>query len=87
MSARLPAIPLHSPEQMPKLLRSLRKRKGWSQVELADKLHTTQQAISRMEKDASGLSLKNLFAVLSVLEAKISIADVQEPEQVNSLEW
>lgn len=87
MPTRLDAIALHSPEQMPKLIRSLRKRKGWSQIELADKLNTTQQAISRMENDASGLSLKNLFSVLAVLEAKISIIDAHEPGKPESMEW
>jgi len=48
---------------------ALRRERGWSQIELADKLSTTQQSVSRMEKGHSGLGearvkqLTQLFGV------------------------
>lgn len=59
-------------EQLSPLIRSLREEKGWSQAKLARELNTTQQAVSRMEKDASGLAFARVYEVLSVLDTQLA---------------
>lgn len=64
-------------EHLSALIRALREEKGWSQARLARELNTTQQAISRMENDASGLSFSRVYEVLSVLDTQL----VAEPRK------
>lgn len=56
------------------MLRSLRKRKGWTQADLAERLNVSQQSVSRMEVNADNISWARLHYVLNILEAKVSIA-------------
>lgn len=65
-------------EQLSPLIRSLREEKGWSQAKLALELNTSQQAISRMEKDASGLAFARVYEVLSVLDTQL-VAEPRRP--------
>lgn len=64
-------------EQLSPLIRSLREEKGWSQAKLAHELNTSQQAVSRMEKDASGLAFARVYEVLSILDIQL----VAEPRR------
>lgn len=73
-------------EQLSVLIRSLREEKGWSQAELARELNTTQQAISRMEKDASGLAFSKVYEVLSVLDVQL-VAEPRRPFDVSVEGW
>lgn len=73
-------------EQLSVLIRSLREEKGWSQAELARELNTTQQAISRMEKDASGLAFSRVYEVLSVLDVQL-VAEPRRPFDVSVEGW
>lgn len=65
-------------EQLAPLIRALREEKGWSQAKLALELNTSQQAISRMEKDASGLAFARVYEVLSVLDTQL-VAEPRRP--------
>ena len=44
-------------------LYNLRKQRGWTQTELADKLGVTNQAVSKWESGASDPSTTNLMAL------------------------
>ncbi|MFQ3168015.1 MAG: DNA-binding XRE family transcriptional regulator [Limisphaerales bacterium] len=56
-------------------LTGLRKKAGLSQKELADKLHTSQQQISRLESPAyEGHSLGMLRRVAEVLNAEVRVS-------------
>ncbi|MFT0849619.1 helix-turn-helix transcriptional regulator [Achromobacter sp. F4_2707] len=66
-------VPLLKVEQLSQLIRALREEKGWSQAMLARELNTTQQAVSRMEKDASGLAFARVYEVLSVLDTQLAV--------------
>lgn len=66
-------VPLLKVEQLSQLIRALREEKGWSQARLARELNTTQQAVSRMEKDASGLAFARVYEVLSVLDTQLAV--------------
>lgn len=50
--------------RMAVLIRTLRKARGWSQAELAQRANTKQSVISRIEDpDYEGTSLQSLFAI------------------------
>jgi transcriptional regulator with XRE-family HTH domain len=60
---------------------SLRQRAGLSQKELADRLKTSQQQISRLESPAyEGHSLSMLRRVAGVLSAKVRV--ILEPQEI-----
>ena len=65
-------------EHLSPLIRSLREEKGWSQAKLARELNITQQAVSRMEKDASGLAFARVYEALSVLDTQL-VAEPRRP--------
>ena len=47
---------------------ALRKQKGWSQEELAEKLMVTRQAVSKWENGTSDPSTSNLIALAKLFE-------------------
>lgn len=64
-------------------LAALRQQAGLSQKELARRLKTSQQHISRLESPAyEGHSLANLRRVAQVLKARVRV--VFEPEETNN---
>ena len=73
-------------EQLSVLIRSLREEKGWSQAKLARELNTTQQAVSRMEKYASGLAFARVYEVLSVLDVQL-VAEPRRPFDISPEGW
>ena len=52
----------------------LRKRIGWTQEELAEKLKTKKSVISRMENHSEDIRLSTLQKVASVFGKRIQIA-------------
>lgn len=69
-----PPIIMLTANHMSFVLRSLRKRKGWTQSDLAERLNVSQQTVSRMEVNADNISWVRLHDVLNTLEAKVLIA-------------
>ena len=61
-------LTLAFPEQLSQQLRSLRKARGLTQVQLATRMGVTQSRISAMESDATKLTAEQLFRVLSSLD-------------------
>ena len=61
-------LTLAFPEQLSQHLRSLRKARGLTQVQLATRMGVTQSRISAMESDATKLTAEQLFRVLSSLD-------------------
>jgi HTH-type transcriptional regulator/antitoxin HipB len=66
-------FPLAIPEQMSQQLRSLRKAKGLSQVQLAQMMGVTQSRIAAIERDATKLKLHELYKLLSLLDAELVV--------------
>ena len=54
-------------------IRELRIEKGLTQEELAEKLHTTKSAISRLENHAESIRLATLEKVAAVLGKEVRI--------------
>lgn len=80
------SILLLKAEQLSPLIRSLREEKGWSQARLARELNTSQQAISRMEKDSRGLAFASVYEVLSVLDVQL-VAEPRRPFKDSIEDW
>lgn len=69
------------PAQLSLHLRSMRKARGLSQVQLAARMGVTQSRIAALEKDASKLTTEHLFRVLAALNAGVVLRmeDVEAP--------
>lgn len=66
-------FPLAIPEQMSQQLRSLRKFKKLSQVQLAMLMGVTQSRIAAIERDATKLKLHELHRLLALLDAELVV--------------
>ena len=66
-------FPLAIPEQMSQQLRSLRKAKNLSQVQLAQMMGVAQSRIAAIERDATKLTLQQLYKLLSLLDAELVV--------------
>jgi transcriptional regulator with XRE-family HTH domain len=60
---------------MAQLLQAFRKERRLTQQDLADRLGTTQQAVSRLEQDATGVSVGRLMKTLAVLGVDLVLHD------------
>ena len=66
-------FPLAIPEQMSQQLRSLRKAKNLSQVQLAQMMGVAQSRIAAIERDATKLTLQQLYKLLLLLDAELVV--------------
>jgi len=69
--------PIQTDQQLPLLLRSLRKARSMSQAELAQRLGVAQQTISQMERDAAAVTVQRLTKALSLLGAQLVLRDLK----------
>ncbi|NOJ73158.1 helix-turn-helix domain-containing protein [Paenibacillus alvei] len=51
------------------IIKALRTRKGWSQEELADKVHMSRSAISKLENDQQILDVPTLMRMIQATNA------------------
>ncbi|KOP68934.1 XRE family transcriptional regulator [Bacillus sp. FJAT-18019] len=51
------------------IVKALRTRKGWSQEELAEKVHMSRSAISKLETDQQTLDVPTLVRLVQVTNA------------------
>ena len=58
--------------QYARAIRETRKKKGWTQKQLAQKIHSTQQAIARWESGATEPRADNLLALAEALGVPLS---------------
>lgn len=66
---------LSFPAQLSQHLRSLRKARGLSQVQLALRIGVTQSRIADLEKNASSVSLDHLHKVLVALGVELVLRE------------
>jgi HTH-type transcriptional regulator/antitoxin HipB len=76
------------------VLKSMRKQLGLSQGEVGAALGLSQERVSAMENHPERLSVDNLFTLLMVLEAELSLTNNRSTAKVqmtsgfaNSVEW
>ncbi|BFH16791.1 helix-turn-helix domain-containing protein [Paenibacillus melissococcoides] len=51
------------------IIKALRTRKGWSQEELAEKVHMSRSAISKLENDQQTLDVPTLMRMIQATNA------------------
>ncbi|RJG26667.1 helix-turn-helix domain-containing protein [Paenibacillus thiaminolyticus] len=51
------------------IIKALRTRKGWSQEELAEKVHMSRSAISKLENDQQTLDVPTLMRMVQATNA------------------
>ena len=61
-----------NPKQLGNLIRTARKRKGWSQQDLADRAGLRQENISIIENGYASTKLHNLLAIFAALDLELS---------------
>ena len=59
--------------QIAPILKQLRKAKGWSQLDLGNKIGLSQERISVIENHPERVSIDQLLTVLMALDAEIRI--------------
>jgi HTH-type transcriptional regulator / antitoxin HipB len=69
--------PVFFAPQLSKHLRSLRKARGLTQVQLAEKLGVVQSRIAAMESKPETMSVARLFEMLTALDVKLVLRDVR----------
>jgi HTH-type transcriptional regulator/antitoxin HipB len=62
------------PKQLGNAIRTARKRKGWSQGELAKRAGLRQGTISMAETGFAATKIQTLLAILSTLELEMQIS-------------
>ena len=60
-------------------LRALRKQRGMTQKELAEKIGQTQQRVAEIESGEYSPSLETLKPILKALDAELVLRDNREP--------
>ena len=63
-----------NPKQLGNLIRTARKRKGWSQQELAGRAGLRQENISIIENGYASTKLHNLLAIFAALGLELRVA-------------
>lgn len=66
-------------KQLGALIRTVRKKKGWRQVDLARQASMRQQLISDLENGASSSRLDTILKVLAALGLDLSVMDRHAP--------
>lgn len=61
--------------QLPQLLKSLRKARGLTQTELARRLGVGQSRVADIEREPGSVSVEQLMQLLSILGARLMIQD------------
>lgn len=65
----MPAFTVRTADQLPGLLRALRRQGGLTQVQMAQRLGVTQQTYSALERNAESMGAARLLSVLHILGA------------------
>lgn len=65
-------------------LSSLRKEKGWTQLELAEKLHVTDKAVSKWERGMGFPDIKTIEPLAAALE--VSVLELMRSERIENVD-
>lgn len=73
--------PIANGEQLRAYLRALRKTRGMTQQDLANRLGVTRPRVWKIEQAPGDVTLTNLLSVLAALGVQLTIHDPQESTQ------
>jgi HTH-type transcriptional regulator/antitoxin HipB len=71
--------PINFADQLAQHLKSFRKARGLTQVQLALHLGMTQSRVAEIEMNPGKVSLENLLNVLAALEVRMLLREAPEP--------
>lgn len=75
--------PIANGEQLRAYLRALRKTRGMTQQDLANRLGVTRPRVWKIEQAPGDVTLTNLLSVLTALGVQLTVHDPQDsPQQV-----
>ncbi len=69
--------PVALASQLRQLLRSLRKARGWTQADLAQRLGVVQSRVAAIERDPGAVSVEQLLHILALLGAQMVVREGQ----------
>jgi HTH-type transcriptional regulator / antitoxin HipB len=75
------------PGQLAPQLRSLRKVRGLSQTDLANRLGVSQSRIAAIESNPTAVSAGQLLEILAILGTNLVLRDAQAPAAAAGSEW
>jgi HTH-type transcriptional regulator / antitoxin HipB len=75
-----------TPEQLGEILRGYRRRRGYTQQQLAERLALPQKAISVAERHPERMTLTRLFQLLGALGVELTLED-QASRSAPEAEW
>ncbi len=75
---------LNTPIDLGRMIRDERKKKGWTQTELADKAGLLQKDISRIENHTAKVNLFVLLGICAVLNIQLLAERVESFDSSNS---
>lgn len=73
----MPAFTVRTADQLPGLLRALRKQSGLTQAQIAQRLGVTQQTYSALERNAESMGASRLLSVLHILGADMVLVPTE----------
>ena len=71
--------PINFAEQLAQHLKSFRKSRGLTQVQLVLHLGVTQSRVAEIEMNPGKVGLENLLKVLAALEVRVLLREAPEP--------
>jgi HTH-type transcriptional regulator/antitoxin HipB len=75
--------PINFADQLVQHLKSFRKARGLTQVQLALHLGMTQSRVAEIEMNPGKVSLENLLTVLAALEVRMLLREAPEPSMTS----
>jgi HTH-type transcriptional regulator / antitoxin HipB len=72
---------VHFSDQLKPHLRSLRKARGLTQVQLAQRLGVVQSRVAAIESKPETMSVESLFKVLAALDVQLILRDAKSLAQ------
>ena len=78
---------VRTPEQLPGLLKGLRKAAGLTQADAAARLGVTQQTLSALERNASAVSAGRLLKLLNILDVELVLRKPYAVQEPGKAQW
>jgi HTH-type transcriptional regulator/antitoxin HipB len=70
--------PLNTIDQLKPLLQGFRKKAGFTQADMAEKLGITQQSYAQMESNVGATSVERLYTILRLLNVELLLAPITD---------
>lgn len=79
----MPSIPIRSTGELGPYLKSLRRKRGWSQEQLGSKIGLSQERIAKIENAPEKVRFDALLTLMMVLGAEFHVVDSSDRSGVS----